>query len=536
MTREDKNTFLFRPTVLVEEVQRVVCLTESAALHTFLDYLEKIGPNVILVGLDEDTLGVLMQKLKGGQGQDRARFLKQVDGFTWWMRILKYFGIQDYKNLSLEEFYKSTFSPPPGPPLTSALVAERLMQAVQEVALRQGFFSTIDVGEQGLNWKSNILQDVALPVQTRARVKQRNVTNEEVLEVTNSYLSIPVTSFAVSRMEQVDLQDQDQDAPINISSDSADSEDMSQPPGSTQCRMSNITGLSEDALKLKSYPTHTARMASERESRKRSRKSRKTDKTVPASPSCFRSRTRSLSRSRTRSPDTRSPSSSRSKSPFPKKKSRSPTRSKSPRSPGEKSKNRRSRTRSPSSRSRTRCPDTRSPSRSRSKSPCPKKRSRKSRYGSSLPGQGQGTSARSHTRFFPDNSSCLSWSSSKGGRRDDDSRPRLKGKQRMSPKTKFEVCLPKGAAAMLRESHRILSTPDINVPKFDLSKLESNLTQMPCSFFQFGRCSHKNVMAHQDTDSRARVHVHACSLCYRMTKVMFPHNLYKCPFASISEV
>ena len=171
MTRdpEDKNTFLFRPTVLVEEVQHVVCLTESAALHTFLDYLEEIGPNVILVGLDEDTLGVLMQKLKGGQGQDRARFLKQVDGFTWWMRILKYFGIQDYKNLSLEEFYKSTFSPPPGPPLTSALVAERLMQAVQEVALRQGFFSTINVGEQ----------DVALPVQTRARVEQRNVTNEE---------------------------------------------------------------------------------------------------------------------------------------------------------------------------------------------------------------------------------------------------------------------------------------------------------------------------------------------------------------------
>ena len=206
----------------------------------------------------------------------------------------------------------------------------------------------------------------------------------------------------------------------------------------------------------------------------------------------------------------------------------SPTRSKSP---GEKSKNRRSRTRS-LSRSRTRCPDTRSPSRSRSKSPCPKKRSRKS----SLPGQGQGTSARSHTRFVLDNSSSLSWSSSKGGRRDDDSRPRLKGKQRMSQKTKFEVCLPKGAAAMLRESHRILSTSDINVPKFDLSKLESNLTQMPCSFFQFGRCSHKNVMAHQDTDSRARVHVHACSLCYRMTKVMFPHNLYKCPFASISEV
>ena len=78
-----------------------------------------------------------MQKLKS---QDRARFLKQVGGFTWWRRILKYLHIKDYKNLSLKEFYKSTFSPPSGPPLTCALVAERLKQAVKEVDVRHGFF------------------------------------------------------------------------------------------------------------------------------------------------------------------------------------------------------------------------------------------------------------------------------------------------------------------------------------------------------------------------------------------------------------
>ena len=46
---------------------------------------------------------------------------------------------------------------------------------------------------------------VALPVQTRPRMEQRKVTKdaEEVLEVVNSYLSIPVTSFTVSRVEQV---------------------------------------------------------------------------------------------------------------------------------------------------------------------------------------------------------------------------------------------------------------------------------------------------------------------------------------------
>ena len=47
--------------------------------------------------------------------------------------------------------------------------------------------------------------NVALPVLTRPRVEQRKVDKdvEEVLEVVNSYLSIPVTSFSVRRMEQV---------------------------------------------------------------------------------------------------------------------------------------------------------------------------------------------------------------------------------------------------------------------------------------------------------------------------------------------
>ena len=46
---------------------------------------------------------------------------------------------------------------------------------------------------------------VALPVQTRPRVEQREVAKdaEEVVELVNSYLSIPVTSFMVTRMVQV---------------------------------------------------------------------------------------------------------------------------------------------------------------------------------------------------------------------------------------------------------------------------------------------------------------------------------------------
>ena len=33
-----------------------------------------------------------MQKLKA---EDRVRFLKQVEGYTWWTRILEHSGFQD---------------------------------------------------------------------------------------------------------------------------------------------------------------------------------------------------------------------------------------------------------------------------------------------------------------------------------------------------------------------------------------------------------------------------------------------------------
>jgi len=190
MTRdlEDKNTFLFGPTMLVEEGPRMVCVTEKEALGRFLKFLEDLGPNIILVGLSKKSVRVLMQKLRS---QDKARFLKQVEGFSWWRRILKHSGFEDYKDLSLKEFYDSTFSPPPaGPRLTCALVAERLKQAVEKVACRQGLSTSSMLGGN------------------RKYVKKVAQDAEEVLEVVNTYLPIPVTTFTASMMEQVDIQDE----------------------------------------------------------------------------------------------------------------------------------------------------------------------------------------------------------------------------------------------------------------------------------------------------------------------------------------
>ena len=88
MIREgSSSTFLFRPTVLVEQVERVECVPEEAAISAFFVFLKSVGPNVVLVGLDEDTVGVLVQKLKA---KDKVKFRSLVAGYTWWKRVLKH--------------------------------------------------------------------------------------------------------------------------------------------------------------------------------------------------------------------------------------------------------------------------------------------------------------------------------------------------------------------------------------------------------------------------------------------------------------
>ena len=56
---ESTSTFLFRPTVLVRQVDRVECVSEEEAIDAFFAFLEAVGPNVVLVGVDEDTVSVL---------------------------------------------------------------------------------------------------------------------------------------------------------------------------------------------------------------------------------------------------------------------------------------------------------------------------------------------------------------------------------------------------------------------------------------------------------------------------------------------
>ena len=68
-------------------MERVECVSEETAIAAFFAFLKSVGPNVLLVGMDEDTVGMLVQKLKA---KDRTEFRRLVAGYTWWKRILKH--------------------------------------------------------------------------------------------------------------------------------------------------------------------------------------------------------------------------------------------------------------------------------------------------------------------------------------------------------------------------------------------------------------------------------------------------------------
>ena len=67
------------------------CVSEEAAISAFFHFLKSVGPNVVLVGLDEDTVGLLVQKLKA---KDKPKFRSLVAGYTWWKRVLKHTNLK----------------------------------------------------------------------------------------------------------------------------------------------------------------------------------------------------------------------------------------------------------------------------------------------------------------------------------------------------------------------------------------------------------------------------------------------------------
>ena len=130
------NTFLFRPTVLVERVDRVECHGEKDALKDFVAFLKPFGPKILLVGFDEDTMAVLRKKLKK---IDKGMSLYL---YTWWKKILNYKRFDSNKTVrnnlinlfkrspdhELETYFEQTFPATPLPKLTTSLVVARMIR------------------------------------------------------------------------------------------------------------------------------------------------------------------------------------------------------------------------------------------------------------------------------------------------------------------------------------------------------------------------------------------------------------------------
>ena len=88
----------------------------------------------ILVGVDEDTISILVKKLKS---VDREKF-NLVKGFTYWKRVLKYLDIDGYKNIDLEEYYTILVGHNLPGFNTATDIAAVLMKSVMEVTNKSG--------------------------------------------------------------------------------------------------------------------------------------------------------------------------------------------------------------------------------------------------------------------------------------------------------------------------------------------------------------------------------------------------------------
>ena len=79
-------------------------MSEDSALDDFLCFLETLGGNIVLVCADEDTVGILIEKLKA---RNKTKYCRLVAGYSWWRRVLKYLDIPGYCNIEREDFHRA---------------------------------------------------------------------------------------------------------------------------------------------------------------------------------------------------------------------------------------------------------------------------------------------------------------------------------------------------------------------------------------------------------------------------------------------
>ena len=183
MTRDEDGSFQFRRRYLQTKGEK--CISEEEALLHFFDFLEtKVMAGVILVCMDEDTVGVLVSKLKA---LDRKRCKKLVVGFSWWRRTLKHLSFPNYRTLDLEDCSQSSLTPFPESLKTAEVVAHMLAGALR----------LHDVAK------------VALSAELRPKQRTRQVreNEQEVLEIYSSFRPDLALHITAEKMDQVYISD-----------------------------------------------------------------------------------------------------------------------------------------------------------------------------------------------------------------------------------------------------------------------------------------------------------------------------------------
>jgi len=186
MTREDDGTFLFRKKFdVVETSKNIICVEEKEALRSFIRYLQSY-PNCILVGIDEDTVAILMKKL------EKMRMVENIVGFSYWKRVLRYSEVKD-NAIDLEDYlskdlcdYKTVLD-----------IAKLLMKSVEEVLIKSNcWMKNTDSRFYTLCKKIDFIRK---PKKLK-RVKEAVVEN---FEVYNSFSRHVSAIISAEKLEQI---------------------------------------------------------------------------------------------------------------------------------------------------------------------------------------------------------------------------------------------------------------------------------------------------------------------------------------------
>ena len=242
ITREDKNTFRFCGEISLFECTDPVgpkCIQEEEALELFFKFLELAGPNVVLVGLDEDTIGVLLKKL---ESHNTTKFLQLVVGYTWWSRIHgsgKFAPWAKTWNWNLDRFHAMLFgrSKNESAITTCSTVVTKLRDVIRWTAIEQDEpiwkrstshwnwleeqTKPMTLGEQKMLKQHNlqILRDfedrIGINMMVEPRVAKVQIeafetfieagrgTDKEVVYLTNSFLDEPTAAFVFHKVDEV---------------------------------------------------------------------------------------------------------------------------------------------------------------------------------------------------------------------------------------------------------------------------------------------------------------------------------------------